>query len=69
MGIGYIVVGGLCLLLGLGFTAAYLIKPRYDCHDSTRFEADSCRKLGDHTYLTWNNEQPSTAVATGRDRF
>ncbi|KAL1978814.1 hypothetical protein VTN31DRAFT_1673 [Thermomyces dupontii] len=54
MGIGYIVVGGLCLLLGLGFTAAYLIKPR---------------KLGDHTYLTWNNEQPSTAVATGRDRF
>jgi hypothetical protein len=23
------------------------------------------RKLGDHTYLTWNNEQPSTATATG----
>jgi hypothetical protein len=25
------------------------------------------RKLGDHTYLTWNNEQPSTATASGRD--
>ncbi len=25
------------------------------------------RKLGDHTYLSWNNDQPSTAIATGRD--
>jgi hypothetical protein len=24
------------------------------------------RKLGDHTYLSWNNEQPSTGIATGR---
>lgn len=24
------------------------------------------RKLGDHTYLTWNSEQPS-GVSTGRD--
>ncbi|KAF1926870.1 CDC50 domain-containing protein [Didymella exigua CBS 183.55] len=23
-------------------------------------------KLGDHTYLTWNNDQPSTATTTGR---
>lgn len=25
------------------------------------------RKLGDHTYLSWNNEQASTVTATGRD--
>lgn len=39
MGIGYIVVGGLCLLLGLGFTAAYLIKPRYGSSDSITFRS------------------------------
>ena len=26
-----------------------------------------CRKLGDHTYLSWNNDQPSTATASGRE--
>ncbi|KAF2462676.1 Lem3/Cdc50 [Lindgomyces ingoldianus] len=51
LGIAYVVVGGLCILLGAIFTAAHLIKPR---------------KLGDHTYLSWNNDQPSTATATGR---
>lgn len=51
LGIAYVVVGGLCILLGAVFTATHLIKPR---------------KLGDHTYLSWNNEQPSTATATGR---
>lgn len=51
MGIAYVVVGGICIMLGALFTIAYLVKPR---------------KLGDHTYLTWNNEQ-STAAATGRD--
>ncbi|KAF2145912.1 uncharacterized protein K452DRAFT_283208 [Aplosporella prunicola CBS 121167] len=51
LGIAYVVVGGICILLGTLFTATHLIKPR---------------KLGDHTYLTWNNEQPSTATATGR---
>lgn len=40
LGIAYIVVGGLCILLGLVFTARHLIKPR---------------KLGDHRYLTWNH--------------
>ncbi|PGH16893.1 hypothetical protein AJ80_05037 [Polytolypa hystricis UAMH7299] len=53
MGIAYVVVGGMCILLGALFTLAHLIKPR---------------KLGDHTYLTWNNEQPSTATASGRDQ-
>ncbi|KAK5987480.1 Meiotically up-regulated gene 89 protein [Cladobotryum mycophilum] len=58
LGIAYIVVGGLCILLGAVFTAAHLIKPR---------------KLGDHTYLSWNNVPankvtgPSTAMATGRE--
>lgn len=28
----------------------------------------SPRKLGDHTYLTWNTEQESSAVASGRDQ-
>ncbi|KAH7392918.1 CDC50 family protein-like protein [Pyrenochaeta sp. MPI-SDFR-AT-0127] len=52
LGIAYIVVGGLCILLGAVFLATHLIKPR---------------KLGDHTYLTWNNDdQPSTATTTGR---
>ncbi|CAA9963888.1 hypothetical protein P3342_009739 [Pyrenophora teres f. teres] len=51
LGIAYLVVGGICLLLGAVFLAAHLIKPR---------------KLGDHTYLTWNNDQPSTATTTGR---
>ncbi|OQD70066.1 hypothetical protein PENDEC_c027G00395 [Penicillium decumbens] len=53
MGIAYVVVGGVCVLLGALFTIAYLIRPR---------------KLGDHTYLTWDStNQPSTATATGRD--
>ncbi|EMD87257.1 hypothetical protein COCC4DRAFT_44445 [Bipolaris maydis ATCC 48331] len=51
LGIAYLVVGGLCILLGAVFLATHLVKPR---------------KLGDHTYLTWNNDQPSTATTTGR---
>ncbi|KAK9371075.1 ligand-effect modulator 3 family [Lipomyces kononenkoae] len=41
LGIAYIVVGGLCVVLGALFTLRHLIKPR---------------KLGDHSYLSWNNE-------------
>ncbi|KAL1846770.1 hypothetical protein VTK73DRAFT_214 [Phialemonium thermophilum] len=60
LGIAYIVVGGICILLGAVFTVTHLIKPR---------------KLGDHTYLSWNNAPGATkqtagqssAVATGRD--
>ncbi len=40
LGIAYLVVGGLCIFLGTLFTARHLIKPR---------------KLGDHTYLSWNS--------------
>ncbi|CAF9926749.1 MAG: hypothetical protein HETSPECPRED_006414 [Heterodermia speciosa] len=53
LGIAYVVVGGICVVLGALFTVAHLIKPR---------------KLGDHTYLTWNNDQPSTATASGVQR-
>jgi len=52
LGIAYVVVGGICVLLGALFTVTHLIKPR---------------KLGDHTYLTWNNDQPSTATSSGRE--
>ncbi|OQE76649.1 hypothetical protein PENNAL_c0065G05082 [Penicillium nalgiovense] len=52
MGIAYVVVGGICVVLGALFTVAHLVRPR---------------KLGDHTYLTWDSNQPSTAIATGRD--
>lgn len=50
LGIAYIVVAGICVVLGTVFTITHLVKPR---------------KLGDHTYLTWNN--PSTATASGRE--
>ncbi|MCJ1307264.1 hypothetical protein MMC25_000910 [Agyrium rufum] len=54
LGIAYIVVGGICLILGTLFTVAHLVKPR---------------KLGDHTYLTWNNaDQPTSGSATGISR-
>ncbi|KAF2688687.1 CDC50 family protein [Lentithecium fluviatile CBS 122367] len=53
LGIAYVVVGGLCILLGTVFTLTHLVKPR---------------KLGDHTYLSWNNNEPSTATTTGRTR-
>ncbi|KAI9754297.1 MAG: hypothetical protein M4579_004761 [Chaenotheca gracillima] len=52
LGIAYVVVGGLCVLLGALFTATHLIKPR---------------KLGDHTYLSWSNDQPTAATTTGRE--
>ncbi|KAH7326262.1 LEM3/CDC50 family protein [Stachybotrys elegans] len=58
LGIAYVVVGGLCIVLGVVFTITHLIKPR---------------KLGDHTYLSWNNAPnaknngPSTAMASGRE--
>lgn len=55
LGIAYLVVAGLCLVIGFMFLIKHLIKPR---------------KLGDHTYLSWNNngnQEPSVAVvATGR---
>jgi hypothetical protein len=52
LGIAYVVVAGICVVLGALFTITHLIKPR---------------KLGDHTYLTWNNDHAPTATASGRD--
>ncbi|KAL2758646.1 hypothetical protein ACRALDRAFT_1040590 [Sodiomyces alcalophilus JCM 7366] len=61
LGISYIVVGGLCIVLGAIFTVTHLLKPR---------------KLGDHTYLSWNNAPgakqgqaggQNTAFASGRE--
>ncbi|KAK2739034.1 hypothetical protein FQN57_006716 [Myotisia sp. PD_48] len=49
LGIAYVVVGGICILLGALFTFVHLAKPR---------------KLGDHRYLTWNNEEPEPAATT-----
>ena len=74
MGIAYVVVGGVCVLLGALFTVAHLIRPRLVAFGRpstiTEYVSSnlSTRKLGDHTYLTWNGEQEgSAAVATGRD--
>ena len=69
LGIAFIVVGGLCILLGALFTATQLIKPRYVISLNTRRASTNrgqCRKLGDHSYLSWNTDQPSTATTTGR---
>jgi hypothetical protein len=49
MGIAYVVVGGICVIMGVLFAVAHLVRPR---------------KLGDHTYLTWN--EPGAGAATGR---
>jgi hypothetical protein len=49
LGIAYLAVAGVCFFLGIAFLLKHLIKPR---------------KLGDHSYLSWNTEQATT---TGRD--
>ncbi|EPE33391.1 hypothetical protein GLAREA_06404 [Glarea lozoyensis ATCC 20868] len=54
LGIAYVVVGGICVVLGALFLVTHLVKPR---------------KLGDHTYLSWNNvgahSGPSDGVLAG----
>ncbi|PVU93265.1 hypothetical protein BB559_003364 [Furculomyces boomerangus] len=44
LGISYIVVGCLCFILGVIFTVRHLYRPR---------------RLGDHTYLSWNQQVQS----------
>ncbi|KAF4556880.1 LEM3/CDC50-like protein [Elsinoe fawcettii] len=51
LGIAYVVVAGVCVVLGALFLATHLIKPR---------------KLGDHSYLSWSSEQPANAITTPR---
>ena len=48
LGVAYVVVGVLCVLLGVLFIARHLYKPR---------------RLGDHTYLSWNQNAASGAAA------
>ncbi len=43
LGIAYMVVGVVCLLIGILFLARHVIKPR---------------KLGDHSHLSWNKDRP-----------
>ncbi|OAA53381.1 lem3 cdc50 family protein [Niveomyces insectorum RCEF 264] len=52
LGIAYLVVGGICVFLGVVFTVTHMVKPR---------------KLGDHTYLSWNNAPSASrqVAATG----
>lgn len=54
-GIAYLVVAGVCFLLGVLFLIKHLISPR---------------KLGDHSFLNWNddNAQGTGTGAGGRDR-
>lgn len=71
LGICYIVVGGICVLLGAIFTVTQLVRPRYVTsrslfHIFGHTDRPLCSKLGDHSYLSWNTDQPSTATTTGR---
>ena len=63
LGIAYVVVAGACVLLGTVFTITNLIKPRYACtlqlEQQTRLQDH--RRLGDHSYLSWNNDKSATA--------
>ncbi|KAI9218173.1 CDC50/LEM3 family [Blastocladiella britannica] len=43
LGLAYIVVGGICILLAIVFAVRHMTSPR---------------KLGDHTYLSWNHQPP-----------
>ncbi|KAJ2704218.1 alkylphosphocholine resistance protein lem3 [Coemansia sp. IMI 203386] len=49
LGIAFIVVGGLCVLLGCIFAIRHFYRPR---------------RLGDHTYLSWN-QQVASGLADG----
>lgn len=41
LGIAYIVVGGICVLLGALFTVAHLVKPRFVSLSSLRCHANT----------------------------
>ena len=69
LGIAYVVVGGLCIMLGAVFTVMHLLKPRYGTSYDLEVDTNRCRKLGDHSYLSWNKtDERSSAVSTGVSR-
>ena len=68
LGVAYLVVGGICILLGVIFLATHLIRPRYPPRIPCICNADCGRKLGDHTYLSWNNAPSSGPHAPGTAR-
>ncbi|KAF9436954.1 hypothetical protein BGZ76_002457 [Entomortierella beljakovae] len=49
LGIAYLVVGSICIVLGIGFTVRHLYKPR---------------RLGDQAYLSWNQNAASNFAMT-----
>ncbi|KAI9006953.1 ligand-effect modulator 3 family [Hyaloraphidium curvatum] len=51
LGIAYMVVGALCWVLGISFLIRHMVKPR---------------KLGDHSYLSWNQTQAPGAPGTAQ---
>ncbi|TPX33245.1 hypothetical protein SmJEL517_g03849 [Synchytrium microbalum] len=53
LGSAYLVVGVLCWVFGIAFLARHMLYPR---------------KLGDHTYLSWNNASPGAPNAVGASR-
>jgi hypothetical protein len=62
LGIAYIVVGGICIIMGAIFTATHLIKPRSVVRSAVLTNCG--RKLGDHTYLSWDKD--SSGRTAGR---
>jgi Cell cycle control protein len=68
-GIAYVVVGGICVLLGVAFTIAHSIRPRYGTPDGISFQMlIICQKIGrldlsfldafnliDHCTCCWTN--------------
>jgi hypothetical protein len=51
LGTAYITVGTICIVLGIVFLLKHQISPR---------------KLGDHTYLSWNQAAPPSGAASNR---